>query len=719
LQISFFFSLCITLLVAATAGNSKMPPSIQGKANQGKNVGWEVYGGQKEDDHFSTLTQINVSNVHRLRVAWIYDTGEKGELQTNPLIVSGKLYGYTPSQKVIALDATNGKKLWLFDSGIVSGQPDRGLAYWSNGKEKILFASTLHLLWALDPDNGQPIKSFGSNGAIDLSDNLGPESPAGLVAITSPGIIYKDLIILGFRTGETAPAPHGDIRAYDVHTGVLKWSFHTVPHPGEPGYESWPKEAWKHSGAANNWTGMALDERRGIVFVPTGSATTDFYGADRVGNNLYANSLLALDAGTGKLLWHFQAVHHDIWDRDLPSPPTLVTVQRNGKLIDAVAQTTKQGVVFLFDRTNGKPLFPIEERPFPQTNVPGEVSSHTQPMPTKPEPFARQTLTEDLLTDRTPEAHAWALRQFRSFRSEGPFVPFSVDKQTVIFPGFDGGAEWGGSALDPRSSVLYVNANDLAWTGGLVATGSGGHFTALYQSQCGVCHQFDRRGIPGTFPSLVDASQRMTTEQMAKVVTEGRGRMPSFPQIQSSELQGLLKYVRTGSEPTADASAISGRSDKDEPGSRPSSNQEARAAYQFTGYRKFLDPEGYPATAMPWGTLNALDLNTGRYLWKIPFGEYPELVAKGLKATGSENYGGPIVTAGGILVIGATNFDHKIRAFDSRSGRLLWEYTMQYSGNATPATYMVNGKQFIVIATSNGKVKTAPQGAQYVAFALP
>jgi quinoprotein glucose dehydrogenase len=688
-------------------------------AEEHSNADWGVYGGQAENNHYSALTQINRANVHQLQVAWTYDTKETGGLQTNPLVVEGRLFAYTPSQKVIALDAANGKELWRFDSGISTGQPDRGLSYWTDGKSKILFAQTLHLLWALEPQTGKPVRSFGHDGAIDLRENLGPESPKGLVAITSPGTIYKDLIILGFRTAEAVPAPHGDIRAYDVHTGEMKWTFHTIPHPGEPGYETWPKDAWKHSGAANNWAGMALDERRGIVFVPTGSATTDFYGADRLGNNLYANSLLALDAATGKLLWHFQGVHHDVWDRDFPSPPTLLTVLHDGRLVDAVAQTTKQGVLYLFDRVTGKPLFPIEERRFPQTDVPGEVTSLTQPMPTVPKPFARQVLTEEFLTNRTPEAHEWALKEFRSFRSGGLFVPLAVDKQTVVFPGFDGGAEWGGSALDPHTSVIYINANDLAWTGGLAVAKSAGKFSNLYQNQCAACHQIDRNGVPGTFPSLLDASKKLSVEQMREVIKDGRGRMPGFPQIAGGDLEGLLQYIRSGADvASSDVRNRISRSDKEEPGSGDASS-DLPAAYRFTGYRKFLDPEGYPATAPPWGTLSAINLNTGRYLWQIPLGEYPELAGKGIKDTGSENYGGPIVTAGGIVVISATNFDHKIRSFDSRTGKLLWEHTMEFSGNATPATYMVKGKQYIVIATSNGKSPKALQGAKYVAFALP
>jgi quinoprotein glucose dehydrogenase len=721
----------VGLAVGYCGHHSHLHAAMAGAPAGVKDVDWPAYAGQKEGDRYSALTQINRENVRQLQVAWTYDTGEKGGLQTQPLIVGHTVFGYTSSQKVFALDAKTGKELWKFDSGIASGQPDRGFAYWTDGKQKILFADTLYGLWALDPDTGKPIVTFGRKGMIDLRNNLGPESPAGTVAITSPGVVYKDLIIMGFRTGESEPSPHGDIRAFDVHTGEMKWAFHTIPHPGESGYETWPKDAWKYTGAANNWAGMALDEKRGIVFVPTGSAVTDFYGADRPGNDLYANTLLALDANTGKLIWHFQAVHHDMWDRDFPSPPSLVTVKHDGKIVDAVAQTTKHGVLFLFDRVTGKPLFPIEERPFPASTVPGEWSSPTQPMPTMPEPFARQRLTADMLTNRTPEAHAWAVEQFKTFRSEGQFVPLGVNMQTVVFPGFDGGAKWGGSAVDQKSGVIYINANDLPWTGGMAEVQKGGRGATLYQSQCSSCHGTDRAGTPPTFPSLIDATRTLTAAQMEQVVHDGRDRMPSYPQISSADLTALIGYVRTGQDSnpaSAGGGAFGGpptaaplpdRSDKEEAPPGSGANAAPPAKYRFTGYHKFLDPDGYPAVVPPWGTLNAIDLNTGKYLWKIPLGEYPELAAKGIKDTGTENYGGPIVTAGGLVIIGATNFDHKIRAFDNKTGKLLWEYTMEFSGNSTPATYMLNGKQYIVIATSSAKARSAPQGGKYVAFALP
>jgi quinoprotein glucose dehydrogenase len=555
------------------------------------------------------------------------------------------------------------------------------------------------------------------------------------VVMTSPGVIYKDLIIVGFRTSEAAPAPHGDIRAFDVHTGQLRWSFHTIPHPGEEGYDTWPKDAWKTVGSANNWPGMVLDAKRGVVYAPTGSPVSDFYGADRIGNGLYGDTLLALDANTGRRLWHFQGVHHDVWDRDFPSPPVLLTLHKDGREVEALAQTTKQGYLYVFDRVSGNPLFPIEERPYPASNVPGEQTSPTQPYPTAPEPFARQQLTADMITQRTPAAHQKALQQFKELRSGGQFVPFSVDKQTVVFPGFDGGAEWGGPAVDPKTGVLYVNANDVPWTGGLtentIAASPGAE---IYQSSCASCHGDERRGSPPAFPSLVGITSRLTDAQITTTIQNGRGRMPSFPSISEGRLDLLLAYLKTDAPevPRVGASVV-----KTQPavtdahgapaavissGKRELENEETdgpRARYRFTGYRRFQDIDGYPAVVPPWGTLNAIDLNTGKYLWKIPLGEYPELAAHGAKPTGTENYGGPVVTAGGILFIGATMFDDRIRAFDSSTGKLLWEYKLPFAGVATPAVYMVDGKEYVVIAASGGRNPREPAGGDYVAFALP
>ena len=704
------------------------PPHMMGAAKkeaaavQQMDDGWMSYGGHASQDHYSSLSQINRENVKQLKIAWTFDTGEKGSLETTPVIVGRVLYTYTPSLKVVALDAASGKLLWTFDSGVHEPDASRGVSYWTDGKESRLFAGMRNLLYALDPATGRPIKSFGEGGYIDLRKELRGDYNLQSIGLTSPAAIYKDLIIVGGRDPETPPAPPGDIRAFDVHTGALRWRFHTIPHPGEPGYDTWPKDAWTTAGAANNWAGMALDEKRGIVYAPTGSAVFDFYGGDRVGNDLFANSILALDAETGKLRWHFQGVHHDLWDRDFPAPPALVTVRRNGKSIDAIAQTTKQGWVFVFDRVNGQPLFPIEERKVPPSTVPGEVASPTQPVPLLPAPYTRQAVTEDTLTERTPQAHAAAVKQFRTLAGGTQFFPGVLNQATIVFPGVGGGAEWGGSAVDPNAGIIYINANQVAFSTTLVKNDlSAGIGLQTYRSQCAVCHGVDRAGAPPAYPSLTDVSKQLTSAQMTGIIHQGRGRMSSFPNLQGAQLDALIEYLRTGRD-NGNTNAVA--SDTALPASGSASlaaadKPVATTPYSITGYTRFDDVDGYPAVAPPWGTLSAIDLNTGKYLWKIPLGEYPELAAQGLKNTGTENYGGPIVTAGGLLIIAATDFDRKIRAFNSRTGELLWEAMLPFSGVATPATYRVDGKQYIVIATCGSRDPKSPPGAVYVAFALP
>jgi glucose dehydrogenase len=760
-----------------------------------KNVDWHAYNGGIDGDHYSPLKQINRKNVHRLGIAWQFDTGEKGQIQTNPLIAGRTLYAYTPSQKVVALDAATGRLKWKFDSGINGTQPARGFAYWTDGNEQRLFAGIMNFLYCLDAATGQPIASFGEDGRVDLRKGLGRNFETQSIALTSPGVVYKDLIIVGGRNPETHPAPPGYIRAYDVHTGQQRWVFHTIPLPGEPGYETWPKDAWKNAGAANNWAGMSLDAERGIVYVPTGSAVMDFYGGDRVGDDLYANCILALDAATGRLLWHFQGVRHDLWDRDFPSPPALVTLQHGGHAVDAIAQTSKQGFLYLFDRVTGQPLFPLHEQAYPASTVPGEVTAPTQALPQWPDPFSqRQKLTEADLTTRTQEAHVWAVNEFHKLRSDGQFLPMTVGQETVVFPGFDGGAEWGGPAIDPITKVLFVNENEMAWLGGLVPREKTANLgEQIYKDQCAVCHGENRKGDPPTFPSLVDIKTRMTVEKLSNAIHQGSGRMPSFPNISGDHLRALLDYLRADQRPPAKSEMTSAATasaainpigaavyqehcaichgDQLEGiapsfpmlkgvGNRLSEGQvvdlihkgkgrmppmpdlkgqefeallqflgvasrtqigdepEATDAYNFTGYKKFLDPDGYPAIAPPWGTLSAIDLTTGKYLWKIPFGAYPELARQGITNTGTENYGGPVVTAGGLLFIGATVYDRKFHAFDTRNGKLLWQYELPFAGMATPSTYMIDGRQYVVTVSSGGRDPKSPVGGSYIAFAV-
>jgi len=741
-----FLAACLVLGVVAIAGPGSDKKLGDKQPGAKSPHDWPIYGGTAENNHFSPLSQINRDNVQQLEVAWTYDTGESGGLQSSPIIVDGVLYGLTPSEKVFALNAATGNLMWKFDSGIKGTQPDRGLAYWVEDskpskrdsesakkdsespasefakKDRRILVAVMNFVYALDAATGQPIASFGKDGRIDLREELGRDPAEQSIYLTTPAVIYKDLMIVGGRESETLPASPGDVRAYDVRNGKLRWSFHTIPHPGEFGEETWPKGAWKTSGAANNWAGMTVDVARGIVYVPTGSAAFDFYGADRIGDDLFANTLLALNAETGERIWHFQGVKHDLWDRDFPAPPVLVTVNRDGQKVDAVAQTTKQGFVFLFDRTNGNPLFPIECRKYPPSDVPGEVAAQQQCLPTKPAPFARQLLTENLLSDRTPEVHQWALDKFRSFRSEGQFVPFSVGKDTVIFPGFDGGAEWGGAAADPETGILYVNANEMAWTGALAENTAENTPQALYMNQCAVCHGEKMAGSPPAIPSLVGVGQRMPFADVAATIKNGKGRMPGFANLEndSDRWYGLLSYVMSGG---------AAENEKKESGKKEERKNERKEMassgppspvmkYHFTGYHRFLDPQGYPAIAPPWGTLNAIDLNTGEFVWKIPLGEYPDLAAKGQKNTGSENYGGPVVTAGGVVFIGATNYDQKFRAFDKSTGALLWEAKLPFSANTTPAVYEVDGQQFVAIAAGGGKDPKSKSGGVYVAFTL-
>lgn len=700
-------ALLFGLVAVALSGAVAQRPS--------KRADWPVYGGNSAGQRFSTLTQIDRTNVSRLKQAWRLDTGPGG-LQTSPIVINGTIYAYAADQSAIAIDGATGKELWRFHSGTPSAQPARGVSYWTDGKERRLFVAAAQMLYALDPATGIPIPSFGEGGKIDMRAGMGRDPETFPAFLTTPGIVHKNLIITGFRTSEGKPGAPGQIRAFDVRSGKLVWTFHTIPHDGEPGAATWPKGAWKEAGGANAWAGMALDEKRGIIYAPTGSATPDFDGTERLGDNLYANSLLALDANTGKLLWHFQAVHHDVLDRDFATPPTLLTVNKNGRRIDAVAQATKQGLLFVFDRVTGKPLFPIEERAVPQSDVAGETTSPAQPFPTLPEPFARQRLTEDMLTKRTPEAHAAALAKFMTMRSDGPFAPFELGRKTVVFPGFDGGAEWGGEAVDPARGIIYVNSNDVPWIGGLreyLPDPNAGRGQRVYEAQCAACHGETRAGSPPAFPSLIEIGKRMTRDQIAAAVSGGKGRMPGFPQIMVQDRDLLVdflldpRYAFLAGMPPAiqrEWREIAGRT---------------TTRYQFTGYEKFTDSDGYPAVSPPWGTLNAIDLDTGRYLWKIPLGEYPELAARGLRNTGTENYGGPMLTASGLLFIGATIYDRKFRAFDSRSGALLWEAVLPYAGNATPVTYAVGKQQYVLIAASGGKDRKGPQGSAYIAFALP
>jgi quinoprotein glucose dehydrogenase len=716
---SFLLYLLYCLLMACNSNNDSKPYS-----------NWKGYNGSKESLHYSSLQQIDTSNVTQLQPAWEYHTGDadtakNSQIQCNPIIVNGVVYITSPKLRLIALDAATGKERWSFNPDTASKNTEayhfalnnnRGVTYWEDNNDKRILYTAGAALYAIDATTGKMITSFGNNGTIDLHEGLGANVKDLYIAATTPGIIYKDLFILGSRVSEGAAAAPGHIRAYDVRTGQLKWIFHTIPQPGEPGYETWDDpNAWKHIGGANSWAGFSLDEQRGILFAPTGSASFDFYGGKRKGQNLFANCLLAIDAATGKRIWHFQFIHHDVWDRDLPAAPALLTLHKDGKAIDVVAQCTKHGMVYVFERATGKPIYPIDEIPIDTaTTLPGEKIWPTQPMVHIPKPFVRQTLTADDINPYLPDSSVATIKkQLQGYRYGNLFIP--PGKQTsIVFPGFDGGMEWGGPSGDPETGILYVNANEGGWLLTLVdakteAPKKENQLQAgqrLYTQNCMTCHGPDRKGS-GNFPAIIDAGKKYGLDSFLYLVNNGRRMMPSFKQLEPAEQKALAAFVldmKKEQQKTFIAPVVPVDTFLNLP-------------YNMTGYYKFISPEGYPAIKPPWGTLTAIDLNTGEHVWKTNLGEYPEFKAKGIPATGTENYGGAVVTAGGLLFIGATR-DGMIRAFNKRNGQLLWERALPHAAFSTPATYSANGKQYVVIACGGGKLG-ASSGDSYVAFALP
>jgi quinoprotein glucose dehydrogenase len=706
--------ICLPLLFSCTGQNKS-------------NHDWAVYGGNPENNHFSVLSEINPENVHLLQPVWEYHTGDAdtvnfSQIQCNPLIINGILYGTTPAMKLFAADAATGKGKWVFNpfDTLSAGRRSffvmnncRGLAAWRDVKSGLrIFYTAGSDLYCINAADGKPDTGFGTGGRVDLHEGLGRDVSDLFITATSPGVVYADLIILGSRVDEGPAAAPGHIRAFNVRTGRQEWIFHTIPQPGEPGHETWDDpDAWKKIGGANNWSGMSLDEKRGWVFVPTGSASFDFYGGRRTGNNLYADCLLALDARTGKLIWHFQDIHHDVWDRDLPAPPVLVTVKHNGKLIDAVAQPAKTGFLFVLDRETGQPLFPLREMPAPaDTELRGEKLSPTQPIPSLPEALVRQRFSEADLNNLVADSSFLDIKKrWSAYRKDHMFAPPSKNG-TIIFPGFDGGPEWGGPAFDPSSGLLYVNCNEMPWVLTMVDKPvepirenyeEAGN--RLYRQHCMACHGTDRKGS-GNYPSLDSVVHKYDQAGLIRLINSGRRMMPAFRQLKEPEqkaiigiLLGQSKQFRKPFPPQPVDSFLN-------------------LPYGITGYNKFLTKEGYPAIKPPWGTLQAVDLNTGKTVWKVPLGETPEFQAKGI-TTGTENYGGPVLTSTGLLFIAATR-DGRIRAFDNKTGKQLWEYPLPAPGFATPAIYSVNGRQYLVIACGGGKLGTR-SGDSYLAFALP
>ncbi len=697
-----FWLAATALTVAAHAGEPR------------SDLGWTEYLGGPERSHYSTLTQITPQNVTKLQRAWEYRTGDPGEMQCNPLVIGDTLYGTTASGSVFALDAATGQERWRFTPVVEkTDRTLRGVAHWSDGTHGRIFFGADEWLYAVDARTGQPVADFGTEGRTSLKAGLGERAARRWVVSTTPGTVFENLIVMPIRVTEQANAAPGYIQAFDVRTGKLAWTFKTIPDPGQPGYETWPKDAHQspNIGGANSWSGMSIDRKRGLLFAPTGSASPDFWGGERIGANLYANCLLALDARTGQLKWHFQFVHHDLWDRDLPAPPNLVTVQHNGKKIDAVAQVTKSGHLYVFDRETGESLFPIEERPVPKSGLKGEETWPTQPFPKLPLPFSRQEVTVDDISPYAENREELAT-QFRHGRS-GTYEPFGLH-DTILVPGFDGGAEWGGAAVDP-SGVMYVNTNEIAWmvklqesvTDEALRSLSPGH--RVYARFCIGCHGPERKGNPTSgFPSLVGLAERKPRDAIVTLINNGKGMMPGFNWIAEHDQQLLVDFLLDAEkvEPARDGKTADPRAVKG-----------PTAPYEIVGYVKFIDKNGYPGIKPPWGALTAIDLNTGQHLWRVTLGEFKELTAKGIPQTGTENYGGPVITASGVLFIAGTK-DSMLRAYEMKTGKLLWETELPASAFATPATYSVRGRQYVVVAAGGKKMGTKP-GDSYVAYALP
>ena len=674
----FIFGLVSTLISACSLEEFEQSAS--------RNTNWDTYLGDPGRSHYSQLTQITRENVDQLELAWKYDSGELREgnssMYTSPLIIDGILYGLSPRLHAFALNAATGEEIWRHELG-GNGAAQRGLMWWQEGEDKRLIYPAGGELIMLNASTGQPIASFGENGRIDLR----PENIAAPFFTSVPGIVFEDRLILGFSTAESANSHSGMIRAFNVHTGEELWRFNSLPVEGGLGSETWEEGALDTAGGANNWTGMTLDEERALLFIPTGSATPDFYGATRTGDNLFANSLIAINARTGEYRWHYQTVRHDLWDRDLPSPPTLVQLEREGVLIDAVAVTTKSGHLFLFQRDTGESLYEIYEVDGLPSELPGEVVAPSQPVSSVA--FTRQ---EFEMTTRNQEAVDFVTQLIEPL-DQRMFAPPTTDG-VLFYPAYDGGAEWGGSAYDPNGHKLILNAQEI---GGILRVYERplGYGRGLYADNCGLCHG-ENRGGTDRGPSLIELSNRLTVTQINEVINEGRGNMPGFENLEGFERNAIVSYIRN---PEAD--------DINQP-------DDADIHYAFAGYIRVRDHEGLPGNSPPWGTLNSIDLATGEIDWQVNFGNYPSHPNLNF---GAESYGGPVVTASGLIFIGATP-DQKFRVYDTRDGSMLWEYELSAAGFATPSMYSVDGEQYVVIAAGGGRMGP-PSGSEYFAFKLP
>ncbi len=703
---------------------------------------WGIYRGDQGGTQYSSLSQIDTTNVHLLEVAWEYKHGlpEGPGIYSNPIVVDGLLYFTTPRVNAVALNAETGEEVWRFDpaphnDGRIFRGRNRGVTYWEdrNGENRRIFVFVRDRVYAVDAGTGELIAPFGQADDavfIDLRENLPVPYELVDIEVTTPGSVFEDYLIVTSRVQEGNTTTPGDIRAYNALTGKFEWIFNTIPLPGQFGHDTWEFEPGMHYGGANAWGGTTIDEKRGWVFAATGSAAGEFiYGGSRKGDNLFANTILALDARTGERIWHYQAIRHDIWDYDMPPAPILATITTASGKRDVVIQLSKMGLTWVLDRDTGEPVFPVVDLPVPPSTVPGEQAAPTQPFPLLPPPLNRLQMHESDITDITPEAHAHVLEIFRRHEPGFLYTPATI-RGVITMPGHLGGAEWHGGSFDPATNVLYVNVNELPSIHSLrpldpdnLAREMTGvqRGARIYNANCTACHGPNRAGNLPLFPPLTEV--RLSADEIRSVLTEGRGTMPPFAHLSGEELDDLIAYLRSDPSEGADATPVARDGDDGEAvpvwsgGSGPWAWSTTTPQYANMA-PFFVDDRGYPAIKPPWGTLNAVDMATGRILWKVPLGEYPELVAEGIRNTGSLNMGGAVATAGNLVFIGAT-VDEKFRAFDKYTGRILWEYQLPAGGYATPSVYRIGGKQYVVIAAGGSAKPMTPEGDSIIAFALP
>ncbi len=715
---------CAVLLSGAVVLPVSAQTSNQDAATAAKShpIQWPDYAGSPEGNRYLDFNQITKANVSKLDVAWTYPYASTN---TNPLVADGVIYAQARNDAIVALDAATGKEIWIHDG--LAGMTRRGLNYWESkdGKDKRIIIAVADFLQEIDATTGKSIRSFGSNGAVDLHKGLGraPLRPFG----QSVGKAFDNLIILGTSEGENYFTPPGALRAFNVRTGKLVWQFNTIPRPGQPGYNTWPKEAWKYAGGANDWGEFTIDSVRGIAYFVTASAKDEFYGADRVGNDLYADCLIALNVRTGKLLWYFQNVHHDIWDYDDTAAPMLTTITRNGKKIDVVALAGKTGYLYVFNRVTGKPIWPIPETPVPHDHVaPGEVVSLTQPIPVLPPPFTSHSFTVAdidpyILTDAQ---RATMIERVRTARFEGLFTPIGFD-EVIHMPGNQGGANFGMTSANPTDGMVYVMAMNSPTLIKLLPPGQsrrrpggggpGGTGAQVYSQNCAMCHGDDRAGQPGTIPPLTGISERLTRDQIQATIRNGRGRMPSFQQLSDTDLNALITYLNAGdrgSRRRERAPALTFP-----PGPVAQTGPTATRTVPIgTGamtkyppgvphpeYSLNFDDYGVEITARkpPYTTLTAYDLNTGTIKWQIGVGDdYRVVSAGGPHGTGaaSDTKTSSLITSTGLVIVAAA--DNRIHFYDADTGQQLRSIDLGATTSGSPSAYELNGRQYLLFTAS-------------------